>query len=164
MKLIVLSDTHIPERKNSLQDTLWNEIDNSDGVIHCGDFTSIDFYELIKKRAKSFYAVKGNMDDYFIKSKLPDKLIFNIENLSIGLMHGYGPPHGLENLVYKSFQNDKVDIIIFGHSHQHLQVHKENILLLNPGSPTDYIFATAQTYAILSLEGKEYHSEIKFIG
>jgi len=103
------------------------------------------------------------MDDYFIKSKLPDKLIFNIENISIGLIHGYGPPHGLENIVYNSFQNDKVDIIIFGHSHQHLQIKKENILLLNPGSPTDYIFATAQTYAILSLEDKQYQAEIRFL-
>jgi hypothetical protein len=37
----------------------------------------------------------------------------------------------------KCFQDDDVDCIIFGHSHIPYNEFKNNILLFNPGSPTD---------------------------
>jgi putative phosphoesterase len=163
MKLIVISDTHIPERTKKLPEQLISEIKNSDGVIHAGDFTSYRFYEELQALNNNFYAVKGNMDDFNITKNLPQKLKINIEGKMIGIMHGYGAPYGLEDILLKNFENEHIDILIFGHTHKSLWTKKNNVYILNPGTPTDYIFAKEQTYAVLSIEKDLINVEIKFI-
>ena len=101
MRLIVISDTHIPQRIKELPDILVQEINKADGIIHAGDFTSYRFYENLKSISKELYAVKGNMDDNYISTNLTDKLIIEIEGKRIGIMHGYGPPYGLEDILKK---------------------------------------------------------------
>ena len=50
----------------------------------------------------------------------------------------------------KEFKN--VDIIVFGHSHKPINEQKNGVLLFNPGSPTDNIFAPFQSVGILELD------------
>lgn len=160
MRLIVISDTHIPQRIKELPDILVQEINKADGIIHAGDFTSYRFYENLKSISKKLYAVKGNMDDNYISTNLTDKLIIEIEGKRIGIMHGYGPPYGLEDILLKHFEKDYINIFIFGHSHKSMWLKKGEIYILNPGTPTDYIFAKEQTYAVLSIENESIDAQI----
>ena len=51
----------------------------------------------------------------------------------------------------ESFKNDKVDAIVFGHSHQPLVMRQGGVLFFNPGSPTDDIFAPYKSVGILEI-------------
>lgn len=160
MRLIVISDTHIPERTKELPDKIAEEINQADAVIHAGDFTSYSFYEKLQAISKKLYAVKGNMDDRSISTHLTDKLLIEIEGKKIGIMHGYGSPYGLEEILLKNFEKHNIDILVFGHTHKSIWTNKGGIYILNPGTPTDYIFAKQQTYAVLSIENEFIDAEI----
>ncbi len=160
MRIVVLSDTHIPHRASDLPTPVWDAIDAADLVIHAGDFTSHDF--LVELRSvKPLKAVYGNMDEYAIVSTLPEREVFEVEGKRIGIIHGFGAPLGLEQRVKARFKDTPLDILIFGHSHQAL-IRKEEggLLLLNPGSPTDTIFARKRTFILLTLEGERVDAEL----
>jgi len=54
----------------------------------------------------------------------------------------------------EAFKNDKVDLIIFGHSHCGLNEKKGGILFFNPGSATDKVFAPYNSYGIIEINDK----------
>ena len=151
MRLCVLSDTHIPDRYDKLPDALVKEIKNADLVIHAGDFTSIKVYQEIKALNSNFKAVLGNMDSPELQPVLKQKETFTVQKRKIGLTHGIGRPDNLLETVRKSF-DDTYDLVIFGHSHNALNEKIGKTIFLNPGSPTDKIFATINSYAIIDLD------------
>ena len=53
-----------------------------------------------------------------------------------------------------------VDAIIFGHSHEPVNMVKNGVLFFNPGSPTDKIFAKANSYGILEITDKKIEGKI----
>ncbi len=160
MRIVVLSDTHIPHRASDLPPSVWEAIDAADLVIHAGDFTSHDF--LVELRSvKPLRAVYGNMDEYAVVSELPEREVFEAEGRRIGIIHGFGAPLGLDQRVKARFRDTPLDILVFGHSHQPLIRREESgLLLLNPGSPTDTIFARKRTYILLTLEGERVDAEL----
>jgi putative phosphoesterase len=159
MRIVVISDTHIPHRAKDLPAKLWEEIEKADLVIHAGDYTSFDFYTELTSVAE-VRGVYGNMDEYRLTEILPEKEILEVEGKRIGIFHGFGAPLGLEKRVRKKFENDKVDIIIYGHSHRAVLKEEDNLLIINPGSPTDKIFTRYLSYAILEIEGGRARAEI----
>ncbi len=163
MRLVVLSDTHIPHRAKTLPDEVWSYIENSDGVIHAGDFSSYDFYLELKAHLgeKNIYAVHGNMDDEDLFKELPEVLKFQAEGVKIGVYHGVGAPFGIEKRVLKKFSDDLPQLIIFGHSHIPTKKEIDGVLLFNPGSPTDKIFTRTNSFGLLEI--KEGSFEINHI-
>ncbi len=162
MRFVVLSDTHIPHRAKGLPDEVWSYIEQSDGVIHAGDFTSYDFYLELCARAggeDKVFAVWGNMDEEYLFRKLPERLVFEKDGVKIGVYHGTGAPFGIEKRVFKKFKEDMPDIIIFGHSHLPLKKELNGVLMFNPGSPTDKIFARKNTFGILAIENGVFNIE-----
>jgi uncharacterized protein len=153
MKIIVISDTHIPDRAESLPLKLLDEIKNADMVIHAGDFVSLEFLNDLKSLCNNIKAVWGNMDPPEIKKMLPQKGIFKVGDYRIGVVHGYGAPNKMLELLNTEFKNDKLDIIIFGHSHSALNEKRGSTLFFNPGSPTDKILAADNTYGIIEIDG-----------
>jgi putative phosphoesterase len=77
-------------------------------------------------------AVCGNMDDHMVANALPPKRVIEVGGMSIGLIHGWGSPHGLENRIRSEF--DQVDCIVYGHSHRPANHLKDGVLFFNPGS------------------------------
>jgi len=54
----------------------------------------------------------------------------------------------------ESFKNDRVDLVIFGHSHKAFNEKRGDILYFNPGSPTDQIFSPFNSYGIIEINDK----------
>lgn len=159
MRILVISDTHIPLRAKDLPPRVWDAVKEADLVVHAGDLTTIDlYYEL--KAYKEVRAVAGNMDGPEVWSVLPEKLIFEVEGKRIGLTHGFGAPHGLEERVKRLFEGEDLDVLIFGHSHRPLIREEGGLLLLNPGTPTDTIFAKVQTFAWLEVTPQGVKAEL----
>ncbi|MCH8003430.1 MAG: metallophosphoesterase family protein [Nanoarchaeota archaeon] len=160
-KIIVLSDTHIPVRASKIPEQIINQFKDADLIIHAGDFQSIEVVKNLESYS-NFIAVYGNMDSDDIAEKLPEKVIVNIKNedkeFKIGVTHGSGPPEGLEQRVLNFFE-EKCDCIIFGHSHKPFNEKINNTLMFNPGSPTDTVFTTINTFGILKIN-REIEGEI----
>lgn len=151
MKILVLSDTHIPQAAEELPAKIYDQLKSADLLLHAGDITSLVFLKNLQKLAKDIKAVYGNMDDLSLRKILPKKEVIKVNGFTIGLIHGWGTPSGLIALAEKEFQEKKPDIIIFGHSHQPLCLNKNGILFFNPGSPTDKVFSETNSYGIISI-------------
>lgn len=157
MKILVLSDTHIPRTTQTLPKQVYDEIANVDMIIHAGDFVEKDLYDQLAS-LRDIKAVCGNMDSQELRAKLPQKDILKIGAITIGLIHGHGSPRNLVDTVLGEFKG--VNAIIFGHSHSTMNEVRDGVLLFNPGSPTDKIFAAANTYGIIEINGKKIEGQI----
>ena len=149
-RILVISDTHIPRVAIDLPDKIYKEIESVDMILHAGDFVENEVLDKLKT-LKETKAVYGNMDSPNIRNALNPKEIIQVEKVRIGLIHGYGAPRDLIDTVKGEFTN--VDAIVFGHSHSAVNMVKDGILFFNPGSPTDTIFATSNSYGMLEVEG-----------
>jgi hypothetical protein len=123
-------------------------------IIHAGDFVDLKVLEQLNALCSNVKAVWGNMDPDEVRNKLPQKLIFKAGKYKIGLTHGYGPPKDLMDLMSEAFKDEKVDIIIFGHSHVSTNEKRGDILYFNPGSPTDKIFSPYNSFGIIEINDK----------
>jgi len=144
MRIAVLADTHV----NMLEDLSKKIIDalsTVDLIVHAGDFTDVQLLKELEG-LRTVKAVQGNMDSRELKVMLPAKEIVEIENKRIGITHGSGGPGGIEERVRKVFESDRIDIIVYGHSHQSQNKVLEDVFLFNPGKATD-------SFGILTIDG-----------
>jgi len=158
MRILVLSDTHIPRVAHDLPGEVYDEIANVDMIIHAGDFVEKEVLEKLKT-LKETKAVYGNMDCPALRHTLNPKEVIEVGKCKIGLIHGYGAPADILDTVKGEFGNS-VDAIVFGHSHSAVNMVKDGILFFNPGSPTDTIFATSNSYGILEVTDKIIEGKI----
>ena len=158
MQVLVVSDTHIPERAKRIPDQFWKKVAKDTIILHAGDFTDLAVLRELEKKAKVVYAVWGNMDGDKVRAVLPEKQMVDIEDFRIGIYHGSGPPQGLEEKVYRMFP-EGLAAIVFGHSHSPYNKKIKNTLMFNPGSVT-WNNSGPPTYGILHLEKEGVWGEI----
>lgn len=154
MKIGVISDTHIPDRAKDIPQKILEEFKNVDMIVHAGDLVDLNVLNKLKSVCGNVKAVWGNMDSDEVRKALPAKEILKLGNHNVGIMHGYGSPNKLIDLLGSIFKESKVDLIIFGHSHTPLSEKRGDILFFNPGSPTDKIFSPYNSYGIIEINDK----------
>ncbi len=161
MRILVISDTHIPVCAHKLPSIIEEEAKRSDCCLHAGDFITLDTLETLNSWTKT-YGVHGNMDDAAIVEELPLKQVLKFDDITLGLIHGRGTPNNLLNYIQSEFYQefDDVDIFVFGHSHHSLNKEIEGKIYFNPGSPTDQIFTPYRSYGILDINGKDIKREV----
>ncbi|HEY4711920.1 MAG TPA: metallophosphoesterase family protein [Dehalococcoidia bacterium] len=145
MRIAVLADTHV-NRLEYLPKKIIDALSTVDLIIHAGDFTDVQVLKELK-RLREVKAVRGNMDSVELKTVLPVKEIVEIGNKRIGITHGSGASWGIEERVRKVFESDRIDIIVYGHSHQSQNKVIDDILFFNPGKATD-------SFGILTIGGE----------
>jgi len=160
MRIGVISDTHIPDRAAKIPAQVLEAFRGVDLILHAGDLVDSDVLTELKTVCKDVRAVRGNMDHPHVQQSLPEKQVIDMENHRIGMVHGHGAPNRLIELVSKIFEKDKVDIIIFGHSHSPVNEKREGILYFNPGSPTEKIFSPYNSYGILEITPEKVEARI----
>ena len=129
IKIGVLSDTHL-NSLDELSPEIIEGLADVDWIVHAGDFIGLQVLEGLS-RLKKVKAVRGNMDSFEIRNLLPDTDIFEVKGKTIGIVHGSGPPWGIERRVREKF--GEVDVIIYGHSHEARNEVYKGALLFNPG-------------------------------
>jgi len=139
----VLSDTHVSSLEN-IPKKIIDSLSAVDLIIHAGDFTTMEVLTGLKQLGE-VKAVQGNMDSYELKNVLPVREILEIGNKRIGITHGSGSPWRIEHRVRKIFDQEQVDIIVYGHSHQSQNKVIEGVLFFNPGKATS-------SFGILTIE------------
>ena len=135
MKIAVLSDTHVSSVKG-LPKKMLDLLSRVDFIIHAGDFTSTEVLNELKQIGE-VKAVHGNMDSAELKAMLPAKEIIDTGNKRIGITHGWGASWGIEKRVRNIFVQDKVDAIVYGHSHESQNKVIDGILFFNLGKAAD---------------------------
>jgi len=151
MKIGVISDTHLSKGSCELPEKLTAEFKKCGLIIHAGDLTDICVLEALNKLSKT-EAVCGNMDSHSMKPMLAEKKTLNIEGKKICVMHGYGHPDKLVDVLKNEFFPEKPDIIIFGHSHKPKNEYIDGVLFFNPGSATDTVYAPYRSYGIIEID------------
>lgn len=135
MKIAVLADTHV-DSLEYLPRKLVDALSTADLIIHAGDFTDVRLLRELKRLAE-VKAVHGNMDSRELKTELPAKEMVETDDKRIGITHGSGAPWGIEQRVRKVFESERVDIIVYGHSHRSQNKVIDDILFFNPGKAAD---------------------------
>lgn len=153
MRIGVISDTHIPKMAKDIPKAVYNGFKNVDLILHAGDFVEADFLKKLKDFKKTI-GVYGNLDSGEVTNILKAKEIIEVGGFRIGLIHGWGAPEGLTERIRMEFKDEKIDCIVFGHSHSPFNETKNGILFFNPGSPTDKIFAPYNSYGSLEITDK----------
>lgn len=136
VRLLLLSDTHVPVRAKRLPAELLNEIERADVVMHAGDWVDIPTLDLLEARARRLIGVFGNNDGPELRERLPEVARAELGGLRFGVVHETGPARGREDRCARRFPD--LDVLVFGHSHIPWDTSAPGgPRLLNPGSPTD---------------------------
>ena len=126
---------------SSIQYILNNHPD-ADYYLHTGDSC------LKTKEIAPFISVKGN-NDYF-NDDLPSYRLLDIEGHKILLIHGEKYAYSVQSLLMKA-QENKADIVFFGHTHVFFYKEFNGITLINPGSTYYNRNGEAASYALIEL-------------
>jgi putative phosphoesterase len=161
MLIGLISDTHIPERAEKIPITVLETFKDVELIIHGGDLTSIELKEELEKIAPVL-AVCGNMDRAY-NLDFPKSLTKIIEGVKIGVNHGEVYPRGDTQQLYYIAKELGVKVLITGHTHQAFIEQIDDVLLLNPGSPT-VPRLTDPTVMLMTVEKGEVDVELKKIG
>lgn len=150
MRVAVISDTHVRKHLSKIENLIESKLKDVDLIIHAGDFTNAKTLPYIKKYF-NVIAVYGNNDKEETRQILNEKEIITLENYKIGIYHGHGDSKTTLDNVYAIFENENLDIIIFGHSHKPFITTKDKTLIINPGSPSSKRKERFYSYIILDL-------------
>ncbi|MFI8296269.1 metallophosphoesterase family protein [Streptomyces nigra] len=159
MRLLLMSDTHLPKRAKALPEPLLAELPRADVVFHAGDWVDTATLDLLESRSARLVAVYGNNDGPGLRARLPEVARAELGGLRFGVVHETGAAQGREARCAARFPD--LDVLVFGHSHIPWDTTAATGLrLLNPGSPTDrrrqpyctYMTATVDAGALTDVE------------
>ncbi|MDR6613735.1 metallophosphoesterase [Leifsonia sp. 1010] len=150
MKLLLISDTHVPKRARALPAQVLAAVDAADVVIHAGDWVDAATLDLLEQRARRLVGVWGNNDGPELRRRLPEVANVELGGLRFAVVHETGPATGRE--VRAERDHPDADVLVFGHSHIPWDtVSPRGLRLLNPGSPTDRRRQPVCTYLTLDV-------------
>ncbi len=150
-RFIVLSDTHVGDRVQSLDTRLLENIRafQPEAILHAGDISSPEVLQSLEAIAP-VAAVQGNRD-WFRRLKLPKEYCFEVNGIHVVLTHGHVSMwHYTLNYLRLLITGRKVnvrvfrerlaklypnaDLIIFGHTHYQLFMRVGDMHFINPGA------------------------------
>ncbi len=136
LRLLLISDTHVPLRARDLPAPVWAAVDAADVVVHAGDWVSVELLDAVAARAARLVGVWGNNDGPQLRARLPEVARADLAGVRLAVVHETGPAAGRERRCAAAYPD--ADVLVFGHSHIPWDTTAPGGLrLLNPGSPTD---------------------------
>lgn len=159
LRLLLMADTHIPQRAKVLPEQLWEAVEWADVVIHAGDWIDATLLDDLQARVARVIGVWGNNDGADLRHRLPEIAHATIEGIRFAVVHETGPATGRETRCDTAYPD--TDVLVFGHSHVPWDtVTPAGLRLLNPGSPTDrrsqphctFVTAVADTGALRDVQ------------
>ena len=141
MRVGLLSDTHIPEAEKNLPAKVMQAFQGVDLILHAGDIYIPSVLDILERIAPVLAALGDDDYDFadtFKDKRVKEKHILKLEGQTLWLVHVqpyHLKPRGGESSP-SSGQDNYPDIVVFGHAHYPLAKRVDNVLYVNPGSPT----------------------------
>lgn len=132
MRIAVLADTHIPKRAKTLPESAFRVLRSADVILHAGDVLTREFLKELETIAP-LHAVRGNND--LELAELPQTVELDFDGVNVAMIHDSGQKKDRAKRMRAFFP--RAQIVVFGHSHIPINVFENDLLLFNPGSPTD---------------------------
>jgi putative phosphoesterase len=152
VRILLMSDTHVPKRARRLPESLLAAVDEADVVFHAGDWVDTGTLDLLEARSRRLVAVHGNNDGPDLCERLPEVARADLDGCRFAVVHETGSAQGRERRCEDRFPD--TDVLVFGHSHIPWDSQAPGGLrLLNPGSPTDRRRQPFATYMTAELAG-----------
>jgi putative phosphoesterase len=150
VKLLLISDTHVPKRARELPRQLWDEVDGADVVLHAGDWVDVSLLDALEERSARLIGCWGNNDGPDLRARLPEIAEATLDGVRFTVVHETGDAGGRDARMSRRYP--ETDVVVFGHSHIPWDTTTATGLrLLNPGSPTDRRRQPFHTYMTASV-------------
>ena len=158
MRIVILSDTHIPDFAKRLPAGLFPSLRRADLVLHAGDVSSAAVLAEVAEYAP-VKAALGNKDGPDVEAwgARPESML-DIEGVTTALIHDSGPRQGRERRLTRRFPDAR--LIVFGHSHIPIDALVGGVRFLNPGSPTWKRRQPAPTFAMATVRDGRLRTRI----
>ena len=171
MRIGLLSDTHIPQAAEVLPSKIIEAFQGVDLILHAGDIYLPSVLDELERIAP-VVAARGD-DDWggtLTDNRVQAKQILQLNGHVLWLAHKR--PDSLKSLWWiDSVRQKKAssgqditsipDIVVYGHEHRTTIERDEDILFVNPGSPTFLGYRRGPgTIAILEISSKEADAHI----
>jgi uncharacterized protein len=133
-------------------------------IVHCGDMVDAVAIPQFEEIAP-LQAVAGNNDPPELHRRFGKRKILEFGQIRIGIVHGHdGAGRSTLARAQNTFKGERVDCILFGHSHvPYCEVH-DGVLCLNPGSPTDRRRQREFSFGTLRITGKQLEPKLHYYG
>jgi len=131
----LISDTHVPKRAAKVPQRVFDIFRNVDFIIHAGDLVELSVIDELEQAAPVL-AVHGNMDSSEANDALPTINSLKVFGWKIGVIHDPYVLNGSDKMIYLAQENG-FNVLVYGHTHSPRIKWEGEILLVNPGSPTD---------------------------
>ena len=151
LQIAVIADTHMPRGDRRLPPGCLQAIEESDLVLHAGDFAGEEVFEELAGIGPPLRAVHGNVDSPQLQSRLPEELSLKLEGVVVAMLHDAGPSRGRLQRLRLRFPD--ADAVVFGHSHMPLHERSERFQIFNQGSPMERRRAPQHTMWIGEIAG-----------
>lgn len=147
MKIGVISDTH-----GLLRPEVLPALAGVDHILHAGDVGEIDILATLRTIAPTT-AIRGNIDTDGPCALLPATEALELGGCLLYMLHSIADldisPHAA------GFK-----MVVYGHSHQPVIEHRQDVLFLNPGSCGPRRFRLPITLAIVTIQDGQPTAEI----
>ena len=160
----MVADTHMPRHARILPAALREGLKGVDAIVHCGDMVDAMAIPLFEAIAP-LEAVAGNNDPPELHERFGKRKILTFGGVRIGVVHGHdGVGRSTLARAQSAFAGERVDAILFGHSHVPYCERHGGVLLFNPGSPTDRRRRPEFSYGIIRVFGTTLEPQLFFYG
>ena len=160
MRIGVVSDTHLPRFGRRLPPALVEGLQGVERILHLGDLTAPEVLDWLGAIAP-VTAIAGNNDPPELHAALGRKRLLTLGGVRIGMVHGDAKGKTTLERALAAFEDEPLDLLLFGHSHQPYCALHGDRWVLNPGSPTDKRRMPHYSYALLELAPGAIVPEVK---
>lgn len=157
MKIAITGDTH---GNQQVMRKLVNCLPPIDLILHTGDYVG-DANFLQSCTGINVIKVAGNCDTLCKDVKVDEFLEINGKALWLTHGHKYIKWNEVADLAYWGRHLEQ-DIIVYGHTHIPICEYNDNILIINPGSPSRPRGNSKPSFAILTL-AEDLPVKVEFI-
>jgi len=142
--VLVLGDTHLRDGAR-LPAQVFELAERADAILHTGDIVEEDVLAVLRAFAP-VTVVLGNNDYAFI-GRLPERVTVTLGGVEFGMVHDAGATAGRFARLRSWFPT--ANVALYGHSHDPECSLAGDLLVVNPGSPTQRRRAPQHTVAWL---------------
>ncbi len=168
MRIGLIADTHLPSLVRSLDELgpqIADVLRSVDLILHAGDVTAPSVIEWCAQFAPLLIA-EGN-NDLFDDARMAKKQMLDIHGWRIGMAHELRPEsRPIEQILHSSLDGERVDILIGGDTHVERLEFRDDVLLINSGSPIlpHHLSTRLGTLGILEVSPARVRAEIVVLG